>query len=268
MQKDAFYFPHFSNARHDRKLRRVRKELGVEGYGIYFMILETLRDQDKYIFPMGDIDLLADEFGTSEQKIRTVVCNYGLFQTDDNEMFTSPKFIEFLKPYVEGKERKRVNGLRGNLIRYKHITKDQSEKMNDAEIVSLSADIKSRVAMVSLSEQSSDRKSSQSKEKKVKESKTNEKKANILIPEGLSELLSSKLKEFIKYRKEIKKPLKTNRPITAMVSNIGSEFVNEDHLIQCIDHVMDNEWQKPKGEYVKYSQSMATEEIDYTKGIF
>ena len=32
MNKDAFYFPHFSNARNDRKLRRVRKELGIEGY--------------------------------------------------------------------------------------------------------------------------------------------------------------------------------------------------------------------------------------------
>jgi len=31
MNKDAYYFPHFANARHDRKLRRVRKELGIEG---------------------------------------------------------------------------------------------------------------------------------------------------------------------------------------------------------------------------------------------
>ena len=42
MEKDAFYFPHFSNARTDRKLRRVRKDLGLEGYGIYFMLLEVM----------------------------------------------------------------------------------------------------------------------------------------------------------------------------------------------------------------------------------
>ena len=176
--KDAFYFPHFSNARHDRKIRRVRKELGCEGYGIYFMILETLRDQNDYIFPMEDIDLLADEYGTSEQKIRTVICNYGLFETNEDDDFTSPKLIEFLKPYAEGKERKRINGIRGNLIRYKHITKDQSSNMKDDEILALSTQIKSRVANLSLSEQSSDRKVSQKKgeEKKVnqiKESKSN-----------------------------------------------------------------------------------------------
>jgi hypothetical protein len=176
--KDAFYFPHFSNARHDRKIRRVRKELGGEGYGIYFMILETLRDQNDYIFPMEDIDLLADEYGTSEQKIRTVICNYGLFETNEDDDFTSPKLIEFLKPYAEGKERKRINGIRGNLIRYKHITKDQSSNMKDDEILALSTQIKSRVSNLSLSEQSSDRKSSQKKgeEKKlkqIKESKSN-----------------------------------------------------------------------------------------------
>ncbi len=63
--KDAFYFPHFCNARHDRKLKRVRKELGLEGYGIFFMLLETLREQADYRYPIEDLDLLADEFGTS-----------------------------------------------------------------------------------------------------------------------------------------------------------------------------------------------------------
>lgn len=109
MKKDAYYFPHFSNARHDRKLRRVRKELGVEGYGIYFMVLETLRDQENFSFPVADIDLLAEDFGTSEQKIRTVVANYGLFTfTEDGEMFTSERFIEYMRPYIEKKERARA----------------------------------------------------------------------------------------------------------------------------------------------------------------
>jgi hypothetical protein len=43
LSKDAYYFPHFYNARHDRKIKRLRKDLGIEGYGIFFMLLEVLR---------------------------------------------------------------------------------------------------------------------------------------------------------------------------------------------------------------------------------
>ena len=108
--KDAFYFPHFCNARHDRKIKRVRKELGIEGYGIYFMILEVLREQSDLRYPMDEIDLLADEFGTSEQKVRTVICNYSLFEVDETEHFFSLKFIEFLTPYFKMKEQRAIAG--------------------------------------------------------------------------------------------------------------------------------------------------------------
>ena len=111
--KDAYYFPHFSNARQDKKLRRVRKELGVEGYGIYFMILETLRDQEDFSYTVDDIDLLADDFGTSEQKIRTVIANYGLFAfSEDGKMFTSERFIQYMQPYLEKRERARAAALK------------------------------------------------------------------------------------------------------------------------------------------------------------
>jgi len=108
MKKDAFYFPHFCNARHDRKIKRVTKELGVEGYGIYFMLLEVLREQTDFKFPMEDIDLLSDEFGTSEQKVRTVICNYQLFDVDEDQMFFSTKLVYYLAPYIEKSERARL----------------------------------------------------------------------------------------------------------------------------------------------------------------
>ena len=95
MKKDAYYFPHFSNARQDRKVRRLRKELGIEGYGIYFMLLEVLRDQMDFKYPICDIDLLADEFGTSEAKIKAVITTYGLFEFDNtDETFFSIRFEE------------------------------------------------------------------------------------------------------------------------------------------------------------------------------
>lgn len=105
MKKDAYYFPHYCNARHDRKIRRIRKELGVEGYGIFFMLLEVLREQTDFRYPVDDLDLLADEFGTSEQKISVVVSNYGLFTVDEKNKFFSPKLVFYLEPYFKRVER-------------------------------------------------------------------------------------------------------------------------------------------------------------------
>jgi len=110
MEKEAFYFPHFCNARHDRKIRRLRKELGTEGYGIYFMLLETLREQQDLMYPLEDIDLLAEEFGVSEAKVRVAVCNYELFEIDEEKKFFSPKMIVYLEPYFKMKEQRKMAG--------------------------------------------------------------------------------------------------------------------------------------------------------------
>lgn len=177
MEKDAFYFPHFCNARQDRKIKRVRKELGLEGYGIYFMLLETLREQQEFKFPMEDIDLLADEFGTSEQKLRTVICNYELFQVDEQENFFSVSFIKYLTPYLEGKQRKRIAGIKGNLVKYGYATKESLENLSDLDILELNEN-KTLIPKLSHCDSHSDsiptRAPSQSKEK---ESKVNKKES-------------------------------------------------------------------------------------------
>jgi hypothetical protein len=108
MKKDAFYFPHFANARHDRKIRRMEKELGLESYAIYFKLLEILREQIDFRYPTDDLDLLADEIGTSEQKVRVVICNYELFTIDEDNKFFSIKQIYYLQPYIEKTSRARL----------------------------------------------------------------------------------------------------------------------------------------------------------------
>lgn len=107
MKKDSYYFPHFCNARHDRKIKRIIKDLGVEGYGLFFMLLEVLREQTDFKYPVCDIDLLADEFGTSEAKLQAIIQSYGLFDLGEDGMFFSGKLILYLQPYLERSERAR-----------------------------------------------------------------------------------------------------------------------------------------------------------------
>ncbi len=133
MIKNAFYFPHFSNARHDRKLKRVIKELSVEGYGIYFMLLEVLREQQDFRYPLKDIDLLADEFNTSLAKLETVIKNYELFVLDENESFFSIKQIYYLQPYIEKTERAR----QAAKIRWDKVNQEEIEFKKDANVMQM-----------------------------------------------------------------------------------------------------------------------------------
>ena len=228
MEKDAFYFPHFCNARQDRKIKRVRKELGLEGYGIYFMLLETLREQQEFKFPMEDIDLLADEFGTSEQKIRTVICNYDLFQIDEQENFFSISFIKYLTPYLEGKQRKRIAGIKGNLIKYGYATKESLESLSDLDIIELNEN-KALIPKLSHSESHSEslpsHTASQSKEK---ESKINKKESKENIYTEIFNYYLSK-ENLVKHKELIEPMIKS---INLSIKTYGLDI---DYIKKIID---------------------------------
>lgn len=190
-KKDAFYFPHFCNARHDRKIRRVRKELGVEGYGIFFMLLEVLREQADYCYPMDDIDLLCEELGTSEQKVRTVICNYDLFQVTESDNFFSSNFIMYLQPYLKGKETKKAGGIKGNLIRYGYYTSEDLKGKTPKQIMDIAAGIEG----FSHSELVSDRLISQIKGNQIKINKNKSNK----IKQNKKEVLSDRCESVQEY---------------------------------------------------------------------
>jgi hypothetical protein len=51
ISKEAYYFSHDSNARSDPKILAMIKEYGMEGYGRFWVIIETLREQQDYKLP-------------------------------------------------------------------------------------------------------------------------------------------------------------------------------------------------------------------------
>jgi len=48
MGKEAYYFSHDSNARNDERILELRDEFGWEGYGMFWAIVELLRDSSDY----------------------------------------------------------------------------------------------------------------------------------------------------------------------------------------------------------------------------
>lgn len=88
------YFSHDSNARNSDKLMRVRMDLGAEGYGIFFMLIERLREEKDYK-SVVDYKLLKFDLDVDSEKIKQVVENYDLFKfTEDGKYFYSDSFNE------------------------------------------------------------------------------------------------------------------------------------------------------------------------------
>jgi len=52
--KDAYYFSHDANARHDPNIIKMISAYGMEGYGWYWVIIEMLREQDNYKLSISD----------------------------------------------------------------------------------------------------------------------------------------------------------------------------------------------------------------------
>lgn len=98
MSKNSFYFSHDNNARNDEKILAVRMELGAEGYGIYFMLLEKLLETENYIL-IKDYNRLAFDLRVSSEKIKKVIENFGLFQfTEDGKLFYSESLLRRMRP--------------------------------------------------------------------------------------------------------------------------------------------------------------------------
>ena len=126
--KDAYFFAHDSNARDDPKCCLLIDQLGLEGYGIYWVLIETLRDQPGYRYPLALLPVLARRYNTTPEKARVVVGNYGLFVVDDSEFFLSPALCRRMAHWDEKRELNRLKGIKsGERRRLQAATRTGSE---------------------------------------------------------------------------------------------------------------------------------------------
>ena len=118
MSKDCYYFPHDSNAKDDPKCVLMIEQLGMEGYGIYWMLVEVLRDQPDYTYPVANIPALARRYNTSAEKVRTVVYNYALFTVKDDLIFFSESLNRRMQAFNETRAKRSEAGRLGNASRW------------------------------------------------------------------------------------------------------------------------------------------------------
>ena len=112
-QRKTNYFPHDSNARNDEKVIRLRMKHGAAGYGIYFMILERLREEADYM-SAKDYNMIAFDLRVDAAIVKSVVEDFGLFTfTDDGKCFYSDSFARRMYVMEEARSRRSVAGKKG-----------------------------------------------------------------------------------------------------------------------------------------------------------
>ena len=125
MKRDQ-YIPHEVSMRNTSEVMNLIEKEGMEGYGIYWALMEYLRTQDDYIGDIKVLKSLARQLRVRLPKLKRILENYGLFSCTET-MFLSPKLVEVMKPFEDRRTR---------IEAYKR----QKQKENSLEISNVSSE--------------------------------------------------------------------------------------------------------------------------------
>jgi hypothetical protein len=110
--KDSFYFSHDSNARNDIKIVKLRRKLGMAGYGIYWCIIEILREEADHKMKLTDLDDIAFNLGVDIETIGDIIKSFGLFSIM-GEYFQSDSLVRRMEIYNQTKTKLSEAGKKG-----------------------------------------------------------------------------------------------------------------------------------------------------------
>jgi hypothetical protein len=117
MAKETFYFSHDSNAITDTKILNMRADYGMEGYGLFWAIVEMLRNEADYMLTIDKntyraIKTLTNTNIDIEKFIRDCIEDYKLFEQNDGK-FYSKSLLNRMREYERKKAVNKENGRLG-----------------------------------------------------------------------------------------------------------------------------------------------------------
>ncbi|CDN41680.1 DUF4373 domain-containing protein [Paenibacillus sp. P22] len=167
--KDAYYFSHDSNARHDPKVTAMRGVYGPKGYGWYWILVEMMRESDEYRLDMQSkyafhafASQMQCECIEAQDFIKDCIEEFGLFKSDGTSFWS-----ESLLRRMEKKEKKSEKARNSANARWSREAAPDKESSESTENEKCESDANASDSMRSSCE------SDALKESKVKESKGN-----------------------------------------------------------------------------------------------
>jgi hypothetical protein len=79
IKNNADYFPHYTNMRNDSRVLAIRRKFGIEGYGIYCMLIESLANAENFKVSIDEmsLEILSGDYGVDKNKLSDVM-NYAI----------------------------------------------------------------------------------------------------------------------------------------------------------------------------------------------
>jgi hypothetical protein len=116
MPKDAFWFPHDSNARNDQFILEMRAKYGSQGYGWFWMLVEMMRDEGQYRLRVSNCNAFAMQLNCQPDAVSAFIDDciqkYKLFASD-GEWFWSDSLRRRMKHKdAVSRERQKVAKIR------------------------------------------------------------------------------------------------------------------------------------------------------------
>jgi len=117
--KDTYFFSHDANALTDTKILNMRADYGLEGYGLFWAIIEQLRCEENYSLPRNKNTYRAIKMNTNTSidvgdYIDDCIGEYGLFEASEDGMsFYSNSLKRRMAIKDEKKMRRSVAGKKG-----------------------------------------------------------------------------------------------------------------------------------------------------------
>lgn len=135
MAKETYYFSHDSNAITDTKILNMRADYGLEGYGLYWAIIEMMRNEEDYSLQIGKntcraIKTLTNTNIDIEKYIDDCIEDYKLF-TKNNDKFTSNSLLRRMTQYEKKKTINRENGKLGGRPKKQNKTEEKANGFQD-----------------------------------------------------------------------------------------------------------------------------------------
>lgn len=129
---EAYYFSHDADAMNDSKCMLLISQLGMEGYGAFWGLVELLRVQPEYKMSIQLIPAIAARFQMSEAKLKTVISAFGLFQVTDDYFFYSQSLRDRMQVMLDKKLQQKLAGIKsGEVRRMRALSSGNQEITND-----------------------------------------------------------------------------------------------------------------------------------------
>lgn len=113
------WFKHDYNARNDERLLEIRAEFGAEGYGAYWMLLESMAESSEGKLNRGAIGGLCLAYGIPKERLLGIIdycIKIGLFVLENEGLFYSERMIEHKEERANYKQK----GIEGAQKRWKN----------------------------------------------------------------------------------------------------------------------------------------------------